>query len=195
MPTIVVASTNPVKIEAALIGFRRMFPAEAFTARGVAVPSGVSRQPFSDAETLQGALNRAVAAQAAAPDADFWVGIEGGCESVPRSAAALRAGQAGDEELAVFAWIVVCSRHRVGRGRTGVFFLPEAVAQWVRAGKELGEADDLVFGRTNSKQDNGAIGLLTEDVIDRVQYYEHAMIMALVPFKNPDLYPARQAGA
>lgn len=189
MPAIVVASTNPVKIEAALAGFRRMFPAEPFTARGVSVSSGVSHQPFSDVETLQGALNRAAAAQSAAPEADYWVGIEGGCEVVPQAPGAPPRGGAGGDELAVFAWIVVRSRDRVGRGRTGVFFLPEAVAQWVRAGKELGEADDLVFGRLNSKQDNGAIGLLTDDVIDRVQYYEHAMIMALVPFKNPGMYP------
>jgi non-canonical (house-cleaning) NTP pyrophosphatase len=53
---------------------------------------------------------------------------------------------------------------------------------------ELGEADDLVFGRSNSKQDNGAIGLLTGDVIDRAQLYEQAVILALVPFKNPDMY-------
>jgi inosine/xanthosine triphosphatase len=175
---IVVASTNPVKIRAALEGFRRMFPDQAFEARGVAVPSGVSHQPLSDLETLQGALNRSAAAQAADPAADFWVGIEGGCEVM-------------DDELAVFAWAVVRSRDRLGKGRTGLFFLPEAVAQLVRAGQELGEADDIVFNRTNSKQGNGAIGLLTGDVIGRAAYYEHAMLMALVPFKNPDLYPAR----
>jgi non-canonical (house-cleaning) NTP pyrophosphatase len=75
-----------------------------------------------------------------------------------------------------------------GKARTGVFFLPKAVAQLVQRGVELGEADDRVFGRINSKQGNGAIGLLTDDVIDRVQYYEHAVILALVPFKNSQLY-------
>jgi non-canonical (house-cleaning) NTP pyrophosphatase len=52
----------------------------------------------------------------------------------------------------------------------------------------LGEADDIVFGRSNSKQDNGAVGLLTDNVIDRAQLYEHAMILALIPFKNELLY-------
>ena len=42
----------------------------------------------------------------------------------------------------------------------------------------------IVFGRDNSKQANGAIGLLTDDLVDREAYYTHAMIMALVPFKN-----------
>jgi putative aldouronate transport system permease protein len=57
----------------------------------------------------------------------------------------------------------------------------------VRAGLELGHADDRVFGRDNSKQANGAIGILTDDVVDREAYYVHAVIMALVPFKNPAL--------
>jgi inosine/xanthosine triphosphatase len=174
---LIVASTNPVKLQAALNGFRRMFPQLAFEVRGAPVESGVGHQPLIDAETLQGALTRATNAQAAAPEADYWVGIEGGCEDL-----------AG--ELACFAWVVVRSRTLVGKGRTGLFFLPEAVARLVRQGVELGEADDRVFGRSNSKQQNGAIGLLTNDVIDRLSYYEHAMVMALVPFRNEALYLA-----
>ncbi len=46
----------------------------------------------------------------------------------------------------------------------------------------------MVFGRTNSKQGNGAVGLLTGDVIDRAAYYVHAVILALIPFRNPELY-------
>jgi non-canonical (house-cleaning) NTP pyrophosphatase len=62
------------------------------------------------------------------------------------------------------------------------------VADLIRQGKELGEADDLVFNRSNSKQDNGAVGLLTGNVIDRAQLYEQAVILALAPFKNTEWY-------
>jgi len=62
--------------------------------------------------------------------------------------------------------------------------LPEKVAQLVRQGKELGEANDIVFKRTNSRLNDGAIGLLTGNVIDRTTLYEHGVIMALVTFKN-----------
>ena len=58
----------------------------------------------------------------------------------------------------------------------------------VREGKELGEADDIVFGKENSKQTYGAVGLLTGDVIDRTRFYEDAVVLALIPFRNPDLY-------
>jgi inosine/xanthosine triphosphatase len=117
-------------------------------------------------------------ARGLAPEADYWVGVEGGVE-------------ADEREMSAFAWIVVESASgTTGKARSGTFLLPPIVSDLVRRGVELGEADDRVFGRTNSKQGNGAIGLLTDDVIDRVALYEHALILALVPFKNPHLYPA-----
>lgn len=181
MKTIVIASTNPVKSQAALNGFRRMFPAESFEILPRPAPSGVSDQPMTSAETLQGALNRAAAVKATHPQADFWVGIEGGVEE--------------DGGLAAFAWVAVLSPAGSGKARTGTFFLPPAVAHLVRQGIELGEADDIVFGATNSKQQNGAIGLLTGDVIDRAALYEHAVVLALVAIRNPGLYAESRGDA
>ncbi len=119
--------------------------------------------------------DRAERAAGLIPQADYWVGVEGGVEDQ-------------DGQMAAFAWIVVKSKDQLGKGRTGAFYLPQSVANLVRQGKELGEADDIVFGRSNSKQANGAIGILTGDVIDRTQLYEQAVILALIPFKNPQLY-------
>jgi non-canonical (house-cleaning) NTP pyrophosphatase len=45
----------------------------------------------------------------------------------------------------------------------------------------------MVFGRSNSKQQNGSVGILTHDVIDRTAYYVHAVILALIPFVNLQL--------
>ena len=174
MITIIVASTNPVKIEAARRGFAAMFPGVACQVQGAAVPSGVSAQPMSDGETYQGALNRARRARRAHPDADYWLGIEGGV-------------QAFDGELLGFAWVVALSAAGLGRSRTATFSLPAAITALVEQGVELGEADDRVFGRSNSKQANGAVGILTADAVDRTAYYAHAVILALIPFKNPQL--------
>ena len=174
MKTIVVASTNPVKIQSALRGFQRMFPDEQFHAEGVAAPSGVSDQPLGDDETLQGALTRARSARDLASHADYWIGIEGGVTD-------------DDGGMIAFAWVVVLSRERMGKSRTGAFYLPEEVARLVRDGMELGHADDVVFGRSNSKQQDGSVGLLTGGVIDRTLYYEHAVVLALIPFANPQL--------
>jgi inosine/xanthosine triphosphatase len=181
MPTIIVASTNPVKISAAQRGFEQMFPGETFAFQGISAPSGVSDQPMTSQETLQGAYNRAEHIRREHPEADYWVGIEGGVdESAP--------GEPGPVSLIAFAWVVVLDRERVGKGRTGHFSLPPRVTELIHQGMELGHADDLVFGRTNSKQENGAVGLLTGDVIDRAGFYEQAVIFALIPFRNAELY-------
>ena len=55
-------------------------------------------------------------------------------------------------------------------------------------GKELGDANDIVFGGNNSKQKNGSVGILTGDIINRTDYYYTALVLALIPFKNPNLY-------
>ncbi len=172
---IIVASNNPVKIGAALGGFQRMWPDESFTAEGISVPSGVSDQPMGDEETLLGAHNRAVGARAAVPKADYWIGIEGGCAE-------------GAGGLEAFAWVVALGRDTSGRSRTGMFMLPEEVAVLVRGGMELGHADDAVFSRTNSKQEDGSVGLLTGGAIDRKAYYEHAVVLALIPFRHAELH-------
>ncbi|MHC1781702.1 MAG: inosine/xanthosine triphosphatase [Anaerolineaceae bacterium] len=175
MIRIIVASKNPVKVQAVTSGFEQMFPDEELQVEMQGVPSGVSDQPMTSEETLRGARQRAINAQESILTADYWAGVEGGVEE-------------SETGLEVFAWIVILSRERIGMARTGSFFLPPKIAELVRSGKELGDADDIVFGRSNSKQQNGAIGILTDDAIDRARYYEQAVIMALIPFKNPELY-------
>lgn len=171
---IVVASTNPVKINAALRGFTRMFADVEFSVWGVSVPSGVSDQPMSDAETRQGALNRAQAARVAAANGDVWVGIEGGIDTARGV-------------MEAFAWIAITDGVRTGLSRTASFILPDETAALINQGLELGDADDRLFGRSNSKQQNGSVGILTGDVIDRMAFYEQAVVLALIPFKNPAL--------
>jgi inosine/xanthosine triphosphatase len=175
MEQIIVASQNPVKLQAVMMGFEQFFTDEEYSVQGVAVPSGVDDQPFTHEETLQGAVNRVEQAQQKAVEADYWVGIEGGVEDV-------------NGELHAFAWIVVRSASLQGKGCTGTFVLPPRVAELVHGGMELGDADDVVFQRSNSKQENGAVGLLTGDVITRASLYAHAVVLALIPFRNEELY-------
>lgn len=176
MLKVIVASKNTVKLSAAQLGFEKMFPGQPREFLGVSVPSGVADQPMTDEETLQGAKNRLRAARESQPDADFWVGIEGGCAS-------------HQGKLLAFAWVAAEGREGlVGQGRTGSFYLPPKVAEFVLSGVELGVADDLVFGRVNSKEQNGAVGLLTGNAIDRAKLYSDAVSLALIPFKNVDLY-------
>ncbi len=52
----------------------------------------------------------------------------------------------------------------------------------------LGDADDAVFGRSNSKHEDGTVGILSHGVVDRTEYYRHALVLALVPLTNAAMY-------
>jgi inosine/xanthosine triphosphatase len=165
---IAVGSTNPVKIGCVAEAATRFWP--ACIVSGVETDSGVNAQPRSDEEMLAGALNRARQALEKMTNADFGVGIEGGVLDEP-------------EGMWAYAWVVVQHRDgRQGRGQTGRFLLPPPVATLVRAGMELGHADDLFFGRQDSKQREGAVGILSNGEVTRLQLYQPAVIFALFPF-------------
>ena len=175
MKKIIIASKNPVKINSVKMAFQKVFTGEGFEFEGVSVPSNVSDQPVSDEETMLGASNRVNNAMVSFPDADYWVGIEGGIEKL----------QYG---MGSFSWVVVRSKDKEGKAKGNIFFLPRKVVELIDQGKELGDADDIVFGGNNSKQKNGSVGILTGDIITRTDYYYTALTLALIPFKNPNLY-------
>lgn len=176
MITIAIGSKNPVKIESVKLAFSKMFPDQKFLFQGFSVDSGVSGQPIGELETKKGAQNRVNNIFKTNPDFDYYVGIEGGSKHTKIG-------------METFAWVYIKSKNKQNSfGRTASFFLPKPIVALIKTGKELGEADDIFFNRSNSKQSNGAIGILTHDVITRTIYYESAVILALIPFKNPDIY-------
>ena len=171
MGKIYIGSSNPVKIECTRKAFGLVFPERSYEFIGLPVNTGVSRQPFGENETLEGALNRAYQAKQAHPEAEYWIGIEGGLERF-------------SDELYAFAWIVVMNKNRTGKARTATFVIPAPLRKLIEQGYELGDADDKVFHRNNSKHNDGTVGKLTGGIIDRIECYKHALILALIPFRN-----------
>lgn len=144
---------------------------------GVDAISNIPAQPRSEEETLLGAKNRATHAKSLVPEADYWVGIEGGVDEDPQG-------------MYAFAWIYVLHRSgKCSQSKTSTFYLPPQVVALIQDGMELGHADDLVFQAQNSKQQGGSVGLLTHGLITREGYYQQAMVLALIPFLNESLYP------
>ena len=172
---VVVASQNPVKLQCSESGFKKTFQDQLISIQSVSVSSDVPDQPMTDEETLQGARNRANNAKNAYPNADFWIGLEGGIDQ-------------NEHEMEAFAWIFITNGKRNGKARTASFTLPPKIKDLVNQGVELGHADDMIFNRENSKHGNGAVGILTHELIDRAAYYEPAVILALIPFVNEELY-------
>jgi inosine/xanthosine triphosphatase len=175
---VAVASKNPVKINASKLAFDRAFDTNV-VAEGFSIPSGVSDNPMTDAETFSGAKNRAEGLMKAVDKPfDYFVGIEGGCEIMD------------DFGMVAFAWMYVIrgDDKNVGYTRTSFFKLPPKVAELVTNGMELGTADDIVFNMKNSKQNNGSIGILTNNIFTRESFYMDAIIISLIPFLHNDLY-------
>lgn len=93
-PVVVIATTNPGKIKAVKDAFEQMHPGLDIQYQSISVPSGVPDQPMTSEETLtgllsfstftnkKGAINRVKNAKKAIPQADYWVGIEGGLDPV-----------------------------------------------------------------------------------------------------------------
>jgi inosine/xanthosine triphosphatase len=172
---IVVGSRNPVKINATRRGFELAFPTQVFQVEGTDTDSGVSDQPMSEEETLLGATNRAEAVLANS-DCDFAAGIEGGISTI-------------QNQFFAAAWVVIMDRdHNKAQARSGCFALPPKVKQLVESGLELGTANDQVFDEVNSKHAGGAVGSLTRGLISRQQLYEHAVVLALASYLQPELY-------
>lgn len=45
-----------------------------------------------------------------------------------------------------------------------------------------------VMRAPNHIQGDGVVGILTHGVIDRAQYYSHALVLALIPFHHREMY-------
>ncbi len=165
---IVVASKNPVKVAASKRAFEDVFKQEV-ELFSYDVPSGVGAQPKSDEESLRGALNRVENVKLLEPNADYYVGIEAGIEDT-------------EEGMQSFSWQVVLGGNRISKSKTQTIFLIEPLARLIRQGYELGHAIDKVFKQQNSKQKQGAVGIMTQGLVTREKLYYDAIVLALIDF-------------
>ncbi len=176
MKKVVVGSNNPVKLKTTKEAFTLRFPEETFEYITFSAPSGVSDQPMSSEETKKGALNRALACKQEYPDADYYIGLEGGIEAI-------------EGQYWVSAWMcIVDGNKKQGFGRTSAFLLPSRVCKLIDQGEELGTATDIAFNEVNSKHKGGAVSALTDELVTRKDFYRDAIIFALIPFCKTELY-------
>lgn len=169
---VAVGSTNPVKLEAA----KSLSAYGDFAFTAVDASSGVTHQPMSEEETREGAINRARDALSKVPDATYAVGIEGGVRD-------------DGERMWCFGCCAIADRNgRVGTGFSGEFQLPPSVRSEILKGGELGPVMDRLLHRKDVKKQEGAVGVLTRNVIKRPDQLRPAVIYAFVPFLNEELY-------
>lgn len=171
---VIVGSKNPVKINAAHNALQRLFPDNQIESEGMHAPSGVPDQPMNSAETRQGAINRALYCRQHR-EADFYMAMEGGVDLF-------------EDGPATFAYVVIADKNQQSVGCSARLPLPKQIYDALVAGEELGHIMDRLFNTENVKQKGGAIGLLTHNQASRESNYTEALILALAPFINRDLF-------
>ena len=193
---IAVASKNPVKLSAARNAFAQVFTPEyagffdqckqwlkdtfdpeTITVLRASVPSLVSEQPTTMEETEQGARNRLHAIREQFPEAEAWVAIEGGVILRERSVIEVGCIIVAHKECP-HTFMVEVPR----------FAVAHQTALRIRAGKEMGPANDEVFGQTNSKQAGGMAGIITDQLVIRYDLYYMPLLIAFSQVKNAHLY-------
>ena len=177
---ILVGSLNPVKIDAVKISFSTYFP--DITVSGIEVFSNVAGQPVNS-DTFLGAQNRAKALQKIDTEqnlkARFFVGIEGGIQEI------------FSKWFALGCMCIMDREGKIGFGTSPQFELPMVIVERLLNGEELGDVIDDLTGLKNTKQKQGAIGYLTQGVLDRKNIYVQGLHMALIPFLNPGLFNSK----
>lgn len=167
---VALASKNPAKVQAVERAMQQLFPDTALQYQTLTMASGVSEQPMSDEETRLGAENR-LQSLMQETTANFYFSIEGGCENDERGRLAT-------------AWIFCSDGEKKYAAKSAGFYLSEELVQAMDEGLELGEACDKVYGLSESKKGQGAIGLLSFSLIDRIELYRPAVIFAAMHFKK-----------
>jgi len=170
---IFVGSTNPVKCNAVKIVAQEQWPKAIV--EGFEVLSGISEQPRTDEETRQGARNRAIAA--------FEIGITK--NSKLQKSNVLGVGLEGgihllDGELWSTVWVAVVDAQQQYYESNGARFkIPKTIAELLAAGEEMGPAVSKLFAGANIKQQQGAIGVITRNFVDRTEEYASIAKLAL----------------
>ena len=163
---VAVGSGNPVKYQATVGAIGDV----ATEIDRVPVDSGVSEQPMSETETIEGAIRRSERALEAG-DYDLGIGIEGGVGRV-----------ASLDGRFLTMWAAATNGELVGRGAGPRIRLPDGIATRVADGEELGPVMDDVLGTEGVAESQGAAGVLTNRIMDRESALRHAVGGALAPF-------------
>ncbi|MBD1380176.1 DUF84 family protein [Metabacillus arenae] len=154
---IAIGSLNPVKVNAVKRGFEK-FTSLLFVETNA--NSNVSSQPFSDEETMQGAINRSINALEN-EKADLGIGLEGGVVETPHGFYLCNWGALKDPE----------NKPIVAGGAR--LLLPDEIGLEVKAGRELGDVMDQYTKKQHVRKEEGAIGIFSSGFVKRTDMFTH----------------------
>lgn len=154
---IIIGSKNLAKIEAV----KQAFTLAHFEFSAIDAPSKVSNQPFSDEETIIGAVNRATHALCQG-QGQIGIGLEGGVQETSFGLFLCNWGAlvTDQDERPIIA----------GGAR---ILLPDRIAEALKEGHELGPVMDQFTKKENIRSKEGAVGIFTAGLINRALMFTH----------------------
>ncbi len=158
-----IGSMNPVKIEAVRSVMEKIYGSVRITS--VDVDSGVPEQPF-ESDVKKGSINRA---KNALGGHTMSVGIEAGVFEKEEGLFDIQYCTVLDNE----------GKLTVGMGSGFVY--PEKIASLVRDGYTVSEAITKLYGNKEIGKKQGAIGMLSNGLLDRKTLTEQAVMAAMIP--------------
>lgn len=169
---VLIGTKNPGKIKGAQIALERYF--DTVEIQGVKVESDVAEQPVG-IETYHGALNRVnnliKYAESNHIVADYFMAIESGLVN-----------ELGFWEIVNIA-VIKNTKGEVGIGSSAGFPVPQKYVDIIKK-ETLGTVMDRIFNESDLRSSTGGIGLLTREVITRINLTADAFTMALIPMIN-----------
>lgn len=185
---VALGSARAAKIMAVRAACARIAAADSRWARAEvvarAVETSAPRMPLTDMQLMRGARERADAVRALLAGeghpADFYVGLEGGFNSITFE---------GRRHTFLQGWAYASDGARGSFGTAPAVAVPvEIVNRVERTGRELGEVMDEVVGGHDLRSRQGAWGVLSRGLLTRAMSFETALVAALAPFYNEEMY-------
>lgn len=153
---VIVGSKNPTKLKAVQSTFNN------HEIISLDVSTGVSSQPFSDQETMEGAIHRAKECVKSSPNS-IGIGLEGGVMYI-------------EDDLYLCNWgALVTGDGEVFTASGARIALPKDIETQLRAGYELGDIMDLYAKKQSVRSNEGAIGIFTNNQVDRGDLFTHVV--------------------
>ncbi len=188
---IFVGSTNPVKVNAVKQAVIKHWPDLAVT--GFEVNSQIPAQPIGDDQTRLGAQNRArlalefgLALESSLTDTTkhnqstyLGIGLEGGVVEYDGQLWSTVWGCVTDGSLIDNQPKTLPTQLRFFEANGARFILPEKIAQAIRDGEELGPLMSRLHDGADVKRTSGAIGILTDNFVDRTEEYSAIIKLAV----------------
>ncbi|MEG9297192.1 DUF84 family protein [Mangrovibacillus sp. Mu-81] len=160
MLKLAIGTQNKAKVEAIQNGFLEYYEHVSFEC--LKTESNVNEQPFSDQETIEGALNRAKNVLRMT-EADVGIGLEGGVTESLYGMFLCNWGALVDRD----GNEIIAGGARIS--------LPAEIANGLRQGRELGPLMDGFTQRTGIRHKEGAVGVFTDGNVTRDAMFLHVV--------------------